>query len=386
MQGRLRRWWARRIGGFPLPDLALSGVLMLIAVLSVLTGHPDEGPVAVTLPVAVVMTGSLIWRTRSPVVSATAVTVAGLAQTVLSQSPGSLWSLVVLIVVMYSVAAGYQEGTAALIGLGMLALLLLQERIDNGVDYVFIAVLFGGTWLLGRSSRRWLGRIRSVERDHARLAQLAVADERLRIARELHDTVAHSLTVIAVQAEAAEAALEHDPSLVREPLTAITASARRSLGEIRMVLHQLRDSETDAGLRPLVGLAELDQLTENARRAGVRLETRMNLASEPLPPAIDRAAYRIVQEALTNVVKHAPRAAAQLRIECRDRTVRIEVENETGELARGAAGSGVGLVGIAERAHAVGGTLEAGPTEHGFRLRVALPLDPDPAGSELGPT
>jgi signal transduction histidine kinase len=360
--------------GFPLADLTLSVIFTVIAVASVLTGHPDEGPIAVTLPVAVVMTGSLAWRTRAPVISAAAVTVAALVQTLITQAPGSLWSLVVLIVVMYSVAGGYREGTAALIGLGMLALLLIQERLDNGVDYLFIAILFGGTWLLGRSSRRWLHRIRTVEHDQAQLAKLAVADERLHIARELHDTVAHSLSVIAVQA----AALEHDPRLAQEPLAAISTSARRSLGEIRTVLFQLRDESDDTSRRPLLGLAQLDELVDAARHSGIKLESEVKLGADPLPPAIDRAAYRIVQESLTNVARHAPRTAAALRIEVRDRRLRIEVENKRTVGSSGASGAGVGLVGIGERAHAVGGVLEAGPCGDIFRVSVVLPLGTEP--------
>ncbi|QDP98290.1 hypothetical protein FOE78_22400 [Microlunatus elymi] len=372
--GRFGVWWTRRIGGFPRSDLALSAVLTVIAVISVLTGHPDEGPLALTLPVAVVMTGSLAWRTRAPVVSAAAVCIAGLLQALLSQSPGSLWSLVVLILVMYSVAAGYQEGTAALIGLAMLALLLAQERIDNGVDYVFIAVLFGGTWLLGRSSRRWLHRIRSVEKDHAQLVRLAIAEERLQIARELHDTVAHNLSVIAVQAEAAGAALDRDPGLARQPLTVIAGSARRSLGEIRTVLHHLRDDDAESGLRPPVGMAQLDQLLDSARLLGIQLRSRVELRSQPLPPAIDRATYRIVQEALTNVARHAPGSVADLRMEIVDRVLRIEVVNGAPAGAARSFGSGVGLVGITERTHAVGGVLESGPDGDGFRVSVRLPL------------
>ncbi len=374
LPSRLGFWWTRRIAGFPGSDLALSAVLTVIAVFSVLTGHPDEGPIVLTLPVAVVMTASLAWRTRSPVVSAAAVSLAGLVQALLSQSPGSLWSLVVLILVMYSVAAGYQEGTAALIGLAMLAVLLFQERVDNGVDYVFIAVLFGGTWLLGRSSRRWLRRIRSVEKNQDQLVRLAVAEERLQIARELHDTVAHSLSVIAVQAEAAEAALDRDPALARPPLTVIAGSARRSLGEIRTVLHHLRDNNEQSELTPLVGLAQLDTLLDSSRLLGIQLRSQVQLRSKPLPPAIDRAAYRIIQEALTNVARHAPEADAELHIEASDRALRIEVHNRAPTGGPRSLGSGVGLVGITERAHAVGGVLEAGPAGDGFRVSVWLPL------------
>ena len=155
MFGRLAPWLRRPVAGFPTGDLILAGALCAIAVASVLTGNPYEGPAYITLPVAIVTTAALAWRVRSPAVSVLLVVAAEIVQTFTSQVPGSLWSLVVSIIVVYSVAAHYPEGRAAIGGLVMVGSSMLQERVDNGVDYLFIVILFGGTWLLGRASRLW---------------------------------------------------------------------------------------------------------------------------------------------------------------------------------------------------------------------------------------
>jgi signal transduction histidine kinase len=376
MLDRLRRWWHLRIGGFALPDLVLAVAATMVAVASVLTGNPDEGPVAITLPVALVTTTALVWRTRAPWLTAALVLAAGLVQTLTSRSPGSLWALVVLIIAMYSIAAHHREGVAALIGIAFIGILLVEERIDNGPDYLFIAVLFGGTWLLGRASRLWRGRVTRAEREQAHLARLAVADERIRIARELHDIVAHSLSVISVQSDAATAALDHDPQRAREPLQVIGASARRSLHEIREVLHLLRTEEGEP-LQPMAGLDAIGDLIEDGRRRGLDIESDLPDTGATLPAVTDRAAYRIVQEALTNAVKHAPDARVRVRLRPEGDVLDIEVVDDGGAAPPQPGGSGVGLVGIRERAEALHGTFEAGRTATGFRVHVTLPLERD---------
>jgi signal transduction histidine kinase len=380
MFGRLAPWLRRPVAGFPTGDLILAGALCAIAVASVLTGNPYEGPVYVTLPVAIVTTAALAWRVRSPAVSVLLVVAAEIVQTFSSQVPGSLWSLVVSIIVVYSVAAHYPEGRAALGGLVMVGSSMLQERVDNGVDYLFIVILFGGTWLLGRASRLWRSRVSHAEQHQHDLARLAVAEERLRIARELHDVVAHSLSIIAVQADAAEAALAHDPALAGEPLRAINTSARASLHEIRDMLQLLRsDDETDAedrALRPVPGLDAIEELIANAGKSGLTVESTIERGMGAVPPAVDLAAYRIVQEALTNVAKHAGPVAATVVIRRTPERVELEVSNAPGLARPRVASAGVGLLGIRERIALLGGTLHTGRTDDGgYLLRAELPLD-----------
>jgi signal transduction histidine kinase len=382
---RVAAWASRRSAGFPRGDLVLAAALGAVAVASVLTGNPDEGPVALTLPVAVVTCVAVAWRVRGPVISVALIVAAGTVQTVAAAAPGSLWSLVVYVIVMYSLAAHSREGVAAIAGVGFLAALFLQERIDNGPDYLFIVLLFGGTWLLGRASRLWRTRVSHAEQHQRDLARLAVAEERVRIARELHDSVAHSLSVIAVQSDAAEAALAHDPDRAREPLRAINASARGSLHEIRDMLQLLRtdepntvDPSTVGGeheLRPAPGLGVLDRLLATASQAGLAIESNVGDVGD-LPAVVDLAAYRIVQEALTNVAKHAGSVAVTVVIRRSPGSVELEVTNSRGVPALSPPGSGLGLLGIRERVALLSGTLQTGTTsDGGFRLVACLPLE-----------
>jgi signal transduction histidine kinase len=377
MRARFVRWWRRPVVGISTGDLVIAGALLVIAVASVLTGNPDEGPVAVTLPAAVVLTVSLVWRRRQPAITISGVVAAGVFQTVFAADPGSLWSLVVLVIAMYSSAAYYREGAAAVCGVVLLGALLVEEHIDNGVDYLFITLLFGGTWLLGRASRLWRTRVRHVEQQQEQLARLAVAEERVRIARDLHDIIAHSLSVITVQADAAEAALDHDPERARGPLTAITATARASINEIRDVVQVLRSDDAEPRRTP--GLAAAPERIADARRAGAELEVSL-ADTRGLPMVIDAAGYRIVQEALTNVVRHARGASARVVVARDSDALTIEVVNGSG--APSQRGGGMGLLGMRERVLAVGGSFEAGPTgDGGFRVLARFPLRPVESGS-----
>jgi signal transduction histidine kinase len=374
MFGRVAPWLRRRLLGLAYGDLLLAAVLCVIAVASVATGNPDEGPLVVTLPVAVASTLALAWRARIPVLTVAIVLAADVAQLVLAEPTGSLWSLVVSAIAMYSLAAHYTEGKAAIVGVLMVAVILIEEKISAGQDYLFIILLFGGLWLLGRASRLWRGRVTRAEQHERDLARLAVSDERMRIARELHDVVAHSLSVIAVQADAAGAALDHDPALAREPLRVINTTARSSLGEIRDMLQLLRTD--DGELRPAPGLAALDELLASARDAGLAVEADLRLGERAVPPVVDLAAYRILQEALTNAARHAGAVAVALSVVDSADAVELSVENAAGGPAGKVASAGVGLLGIRERVALLGGTLEAGTVPGGgYRLAVRLPLE-----------
>lgn len=388
MRGAVRRSIRRRVWGFPLLDLLLAALLCLVAIASVLTGNPDEGPLVITLPVAVVMTVAIAWRTRSPVTAVVMVIVASAVQTVLAMAPGSLWSLAVLAIVMYSVGAVYSEGRAAVVGGALVAALLIEERIDNGVDYLFILLLFGGLWLLGQASRTWRNRVGVAEQRQRDAARLASAEERVRIARELHDVVAHSLSVIAIQADAAEAALERDPARASEPVRVIRSTARSALTEIRGLLDVLRTEEgstvqggtgegsTEEGTDS-PGVAAIEALVANARAAGIPVEYRPHRSDAAIPPVVELTAYRVVQEGLTNVMRHAPGAATTVGLEQGDAVLRIAVQNTApvAPTTPNLVGAGYGLTGIRERVRAVGGRMDAASTpDGGYRLAVELPV------------
>jgi signal transduction histidine kinase len=210
-----------------------------------------------------------------------------------------------------------------------------------------------------------------LEREREERARSAVAEERTRIARELHDEVAHAMSVIAVQADAAEGALVHDPALVERPLVAIRETAREALADMRRVLGALRGDE-QAKLTPEPGLARVGALLEQARAAGLEVELRIEGEPEPLPPALDLAAYRVLQEGLTNVRKHAAACRVEVVLRYGRDAIGVEVSDDGGGSGRGA-GTGRGLVGIRERVALFGGEFVAGPRAHGFALRVTLP-------------
>ncbi|GAA3772610.1 histidine kinase [Microbacterium kribbense] len=376
MRQAIARFRQASVAGFPASDVALAGLVGVVAVASVLTGNPDEGPMAVTLPVAIVSAVALLWRQRTTLLTAGLVAAAGLVQTLLAQPHGSLWSLAVYAIAMYSLAAWSAELVAAIAGAVVVAVLLIEERIDNGVDYVFILLMFGGVWLLGRASRHWRGRVTAVEQRQREVARLAVAEERVRIAREVHDVIAHSLGVIAVQSDAAEAALAVDAARATAPVRAIRETARGALAEIRRVLDVLRADDADLPGNDSPGIAAITALVESARASGLRLRSDVQVTSAPLPRHIDLAGYRIVQECLTNVLKHAPDSDAVVTVAQTSRilTVRV-VSTLPGGAGGGAIPAGYGIRGMRERAAALGGSLRAGPTGDGsFEVAARLPL------------
>lgn len=393
----MREATARRLGttlaGFPLPDLLLAAAFCVIAVASVLTRNPNEGPLWLTLPTAIATTAALAWRVRNGIVATALIVAASAVQTVMSQAPGSLWSLAVYGIVMYSVGAHYAEAIAGVVGAALVAALLIEERIDSGVDYLFILLLFGGIWLLGRASRYWRGRVSVAEQRQRDTARLAVAEERVRIARDLHDVVAHSLSVIAVQSDAAEAALEHDPPRAAEPVRAIRSTARGALGEMRQLLDLLRTDDAQRPGSASPGISAIDGLVGAARAAGTPVEYSAMLTDAPLSPAVDLATYRVVQEALTNVIKHAAGAATRLVVEQSAESLHVSIANKAPEGAAPISGAaqvhganlpeqpGYGLIGIRERIRAVGGTVAAMPTQSGgFEVVITVPL---PAASAV---
>jgi signal transduction histidine kinase len=206
------------------------------------------------------------------------------------------------------------------------------------------------------------------------LAREAVAAERARMARELHDLVAHSVTVVSVQAGAAEGLLEKEPAAARGHLEAVHRAAHEALLELRRLVGVLQEDE--ASYSPQPGLDRLDQLLAEARAAGLPVELATEGTSESLPAGLDLTAYRIVQESLTNVRRHAPGAPTRVRIHHGEDRLELEIANGPGG-GRGAvgAGGGQGLIGMSERVRLYGGTLDAGPgPDGGFAVRARLPL------------
>ncbi|QQC92176.1 sensor histidine kinase [Streptomyces alfalfae] len=250
-------------------------------------------------------------------------------------------------------------------------------------------------WLIGDSVRRT--RV-YTERLGAQATAQAVTAERLRIAREMHDTVAHSIGIIALQAGAAARVAQTQPARAREAMVAVETAGRETLAGLRRLLGALRESDADgtapggsgdgpgAGreavpLEPAAGLADVDRLAATTTAAGVRVDVRWRGERRALPPDIDLSAFRIVQEAVTNVVRHADTGSCAVTVEYRDEEVVIGVEDEGRGSAAPPRGAGYGLVGMRERVALLHGELRAAPRpEGGFRVTARLPL-PAPAGA-----
>ncbi|WP_328504220.1 sensor histidine kinase [Streptomyces sp. NBC_00457] len=209
--------------------------------------------------------------------------------------------------------------------------------------------------------------------ERAQAAKRRADEERLRIARELHDVLAHSISVINVQAGVGLALLDSDPEQARTALSTIKAASKEALGEVRQVLDTLR-TPGDAPRAPAPGLDRLPELVEQAASAGLSVEVEGE--SPPLPPGADLAAFRIVQEALTNVVRHSGSRHARVHLDHETGALRLRIDDDGPATGADAGGSGNGLAGMRERAAALGGTIEAGPRDDGgFRVLAVLPLN-----------
>ncbi|MFF0556485.1 sensor histidine kinase [Streptomyces sp. NPDC004266] len=258
-----------------------------------------------------------------------------------------------------------------------------QDVFVSTVVALALALLTAG--LLGRSVRD--RRSHTAELRAATAAE-AVAAERLRIARELHDVVAHSIGVIAIQAGVGRRVIDTQPAEARNALATIETTSRETLAGLRRTLGALRGAAADgrpAPRDPAPGLADLDRLAASTAAAGVRVELRhLGNPDAALPPEVDLAAYRIVQESLTNVVRHAAVPTCRVTVERRTDTLLVEIADEgrAGGAAGAAPGGGYGLVGMRERAALLGGSLTAGPRPGGgFHVSALLPL---PAGLPEG--
>lgn len=255
----------------------------------------------------------------------------------------------------------------------------LAGTLSSGSAGVFVWMF--AAWLIGRIIRSWRGRALALEAANRELeeqrelqAAAAVAVERGRIARELHDVIAHNVSMIVVQAGAAARVLQGEQAHVRSALEAIETTGRATVDEMRRLLGVLRGGDDGLVLAPQPGLANLEALVSSVRQSGLTVDLTVEGESRPLPTALDLTAYRIAQEALTNVLKHAGGARADVIVRYEPGAVEIEVRDDGRGVVSGNVG-GHGLVGMRERAALWGGLLEAGRTAQGWVVRARLPIE-----------
>ena len=361
-----------------LGDLGLAVGLALFALVEIwwpggfIGTGPIEGDKVILVPTALAMTLPLAFRRRWPLGTELVVFGAAALQEVLTTPPDGIAGVTALLIASYSVAA-YSERRSAIVGLvGALALSLSS----HAEDFVFAWVMISGAWGAGRIVRRQNLLLEALARDQAARERAAVADERARLARELHDVVAHSVSTMVVQAEAGGSLLERDPAGAREAFDSITNSGRQALGELRRMLGLLRSADGESTLVPQPGVAQLHALVEEMRGIGLPVELTIEGEPRPLSAGVDLSAYRIVQEALTNTLKHARPARARVTVRYHADDVELEVLDDGRGSVNGSR-RGHGITGMEERVRLYGGTLETGRSAHGgFSVRARLPTGP----------
>jgi signal transduction histidine kinase len=277
--------------------------------------------------------------------------------------------------------------TAAVV-LGMFAVHLgataLAEEGFPTTSILFGVVVWGTAWVIGDqiAQRRQrlvdlAERASRAERDTRREARLAAAEERTRIARDLHDSAAHAINVILVQAGAARLLQDRDPAAVREALTTIEDVARETIGDIDQLIRGLREDGASEPIEAPTGLAALEALAERHRAAGLDVDVRVAGTRPALAPRVDQAAYRIVQESLTNAARHGEGGRAAVEIAYGPADLRLTVTNPVGGGGAVATPDGHGILGMRERAALLGGTFEAEAEGGAFRVRARLPYAPE---------
>jgi signal transduction histidine kinase len=374
-------------------DLVLSGAVAAVLVAYTWVADAQPGRKGFGTVVALGIGAALFWRRRAPVVVGVTVSGSGALYELIVREAGTVF-IVPYLIAFYSLGAytgGGRWRSVAGFGLAYAAtvfgLLADPDVRDVAENALFVAIVAGSAWAGGvavRTNRARAAKLAELaaqlERERDEKARLAVAAERGRIARELHDVVAHGISVIAVQAGAGRHALGSDPTRAHAAFAAIEDTARQALAEMRHMLGLLRQRDEPTTAAPLPGLADRDKLIEQARADGLSVDVEVEGEPRPLPAGVDLAAYRILQEALTNARKHAPGARTQVRLRYDMSELEIEVRNgaPSPNSRPTPASGGQGLIGMRERVALYGGKFGAGSLAGGgFSVKALLPLEQD---------
>ena len=368
-------------------DAVFAAVLLVAGVLAALLGEDKArgaqliSMVGVTVPVA--------YRRRRPIAAVLTMALALLLATALGGAPTRATGIVALIALVsgaYMLGARTQgrvlaAGTIALI-VALAADAIVEESQTVSALLFFTFFVVGLPVAAGQATRsraqladELADRAVALERAREGEAQAAVQEERARIARELHDVVAHDVSVMVVQAAAAKRIVEREPDRAEEAIVSIEGTGREALAEMRRLLGVLRRGDEDLALAPQPSLSRVDALLARTRAVGLDVALERSGDDAPLPAGVDLAAYRVVQEALANVVRHAGAEHATVRLTYDPRAVVVEVVDDGRGAANGGGKAGHGLIGLRERVDLYGGDFEAGPrAEGGFGVRARLPV------------
>ncbi len=351
-------------------------------------GLTVSGGRGVATVVLALITLPLAWRRRRPLAVLFTITGAVLLGSLIAHHtngmPGA--AFFALVIAFYSVGANCDDRRAVLGGGGAILILLSYDLVHGGLGKAHgsrpgAAVVFLLAGLIGRDLRRrrrevalLRDRASRLEREREERAVAAVEQERGRIARELHDVVAHGVSVMVVQAQAGPRLLG-DADLARAAFHSIETSGREALVELRRLLGILRTGDEQLAIGPQPGLGSLGSLVDQVREAGLPVVLRIEGERGLVPPGVDLSAYRIVQEALTNSLKHAGRAEAEIVIRYSPSTLELEIADNGSPAPAVGNGTGHGLIGMRERVALYGGVLETGvPETGGYEVRARLPL------------
>ncbi|HZY26836.1 MAG TPA: histidine kinase [Jiangellaceae bacterium] len=396
MRLRVHDVWTRAAGRLTRDDwvdAAFALLMAAVATVETLSGNYDEGPVWLVVVTGLLLTLPLALRRRYPIGVYALVLVMIVVQAGVLGSNEGVGIFFGLLVSLYTLAA-HRPLRPALIGLlAFVPLMAFSNwRADGNPfeDLSFILTLTGGAWVAGRivwSRQQMVDQLSAqavqLERGRAAEARVAAAEERARIARDLHDVVAHSVSVMVVQAEAAEALLP-DSDRSGQALRAIQDTGRSTLAELRHLLGALDDEGATSDTverttrQPSPRLRDADRLVEQLRAAGLDVSLTVEGGTTEIPSGVDLAAYRVLQEALTNALRHAGRTSVEATVRITTDEVMVEVIDR-GPAAPPphqftTANPGRGLVGMRERVTLYGGQVESGPAGPGFRVRARIPV------------
>ncbi|MFB4303122.1 sensor histidine kinase [Actinomadura sp. NTSP31] len=380
----IRQVWDRYRRRTWLVDAVFAVPVLLMTVLEPISEPPDS---LVAWFLAIGLLAPLVLRRTRPRTAYAAVALVALLQVVVNQVP--MAPDLGILMCMYTLAAGSSlwwgiaAGLVTEMGAGILAFRYASGFRDQLASWWMVSVCVAGVWLLGlymRTRRAYLAsleeRAARLERERDTEVQMAMAGERARIARELHDVVAHNVSVIVVQSDGASFAIESDPGRAKRAMETISSTGRQALAEMRRMLGVLRESDTGGSYAPQPGVAQLSELVGQLRSSGLPVSLEIDGVPVEMSEGRQLTVFRIVQEALTNTLKHGgAKVTAKVGLHYFDDAVEIEVSDDGRGAAAISDGRGHGLVGMRERVAVYGGDVEAGPRPGGgFTVRARIPI------------